>query len=107
MKRVLSLRWYSLPAPNLKSSQRGLAEVSLAEKARRVSKGVARQGLIWGVMRAQVLKDHEAKEWLVQSLFSLIFMISCSMFSLVLFEVAVLLTHPSDYECPSVRHYRY
>jgi len=101
MKRALSLRWYSLPAPTLESSQRGLAEVSLAGKAGRVSKGVARQGLIWGVMRAQVLKDHEAKEWLVQSLFSLIFMISCSMFSLVLFEVAVCLTHPSDYECPS------
>jgi len=40
--------------------------------------------------REQVLKDHEAKAWLVQSLFSVIFMLSCSMYCLVLFEVLTL-----------------
>ena len=47
----------------------------------------------WLFLTRRVLKDQETKAWLVQSLFSVTFMLSCSMFCLVLFEVLDVLSH--------------
>mmetsp|Transcript_8591 Transcript_8591/g.20289 ORF Transcript_8591/g.20289 Transcript_8591/m.20289 type:complete len:496 (+) Transcript_8591:136-1623(+) len=47
----------------------------------------------WIFLSRKVLKDHESKAWLVQGLFSTIFMLSFSMFSLVLFEVLGVFSH--------------
>jgi len=49
----------------------------------------------------QVLKGNDNKATQVQLLFSTIFMISCSMFSLVLFEGAFL---PICFNCVFTRH---
>jgi hypothetical protein len=47
----------------------------------------------WLFLTRRVLKDQETKAWFVQSLFSSTFMLSCSMFCLVLFEVLDVLSH--------------
>jgi hypothetical protein len=47
----------------------------------------------WLFLTRRVLKDQETKAWLIQSLFSITFMLSCSMFCLVLFEVLDVLSH--------------
>jgi hypothetical protein len=47
----------------------------------------------WLFLTRKVLKDHESKAFLVQTLFSSVFMMSCSMFCLVLFEVLDVLSH--------------
>uniref|UniRef100_A0A7S0HWW1 Abscisic acid G-protein coupled receptor-like domain-containing protein n=1 Tax=Hanusia phi TaxID=3032 RepID=A0A7S0HWW1_9CRYP len=47
----------------------------------------------WLFLSRKIMKDHESRSLLVQTMFSATFMLSCSMFSLVLFEVLDVLSH--------------